>query len=80
MAEQFIALLSLLGRCGLASLFILGALNKSTNFAETASRMESVGLSPTVILLPMVILLEGIGGLLLASGTRFAIRRRRTHA
>jgi uncharacterized membrane protein YphA (DoxX/SURF4 family) len=42
--------LIILGRCGLASLFIFGAINKSTSFAETATRMESVGLAPAMAL------------------------------
>jgi putative oxidoreductase len=60
------------GRCGLASLFILGAVSKTMSYGETAARMESAGLAPAVLLLPLTILLEGAGGLLLASGTRFA--------
>jgi putative oxidoreductase len=62
----------LIGRCGLASLFVLGAFNKSIAYVETATRMDGVGLSPAFILLPLTMLLEGAGGLLLASGTRFA--------
>ena len=72
MTQTFTLWMLVIGRCGLASLFMLGALNKSVAYAETATRMDSVGLSPAFILLPLTILLEGIGGLLLASGTRFA--------
>lgn len=62
----------IIGRCALASLFLFGALSKSMAFGETATRMEIVGLSPALILLPLTLLLEGAGGLLLASGTRLA--------
>jgi putative oxidoreductase len=72
MSVVAITWMMVVGRCGLASLFILGAINKSMAYAETASRMDSVGLSPAVLLLPLTILLEGAGGLLLASGTRLA--------
>lgn len=72
MTEVITQWIGIIGRWGLASLFILGAVSKVTAYAETASRMESVGLSPAAILLPMTILLEGFGGLLFASGTRFA--------
>lgn len=64
--------LYILGRWGLASLFIFGAINKSTNFAETATRMEGVGLAPAMLLLPLTMLLEAGAGLLFASGTRLA--------
>ncbi|MEN7344353.1 MAG: DoxX family protein [Pseudomonadota bacterium] len=59
-----------MGRFGLASLFLLGGLNKLMNFASTQSRMIEVGLEPTVVLLPMTIGLELIGGGLLAAGVR----------
>lgn len=61
-----------MGRFGLASLFLFGALSKSMAFSETSARMESVGLSPALILLPLTLVLEGVGGLVLASGTRLA--------
>lgn len=64
--------LLIVGRWGLASLFIFGALNKSMAYNETALRMDGVGLSPAFVLLPLTMLLEGVGGLLLASGTRLA--------
>jgi putative oxidoreductase len=64
--------LTIVGRCGLASLFIFGALSKSAAYGETAVRMDGAGLSPAFLLLPLTMLLEGGGGLLLASGTRFA--------
>lgn len=63
-----------LGRCGLASLFILGGVNKVMTFEATAARMETVGLSPAEALLPMVIALELIGGVLVAlAGPSFRV-------
>jgi putative oxidoreductase len=56
------------GRIGLASLFLLGGLNKSLNYAATISDMERVGLNPAAILLPLVIALELGGGALVAIG------------
>lgn len=62
----------IISRWTLASLFILGGINKMIAFSATALRMESVGLAPVAILLPITIALEIGGGLLLASGSRFA--------
>jgi putative oxidoreductase len=59
------------GRVGLASLFILGGVNKIASFGPTAARMEEFGLSPAGLLLPATIGLELIGGLMVASGVRF---------
>jgi putative oxidoreductase len=72
MTEIITQWIGIIGRWGLASLFILGAVSKATAYGETATRMDSVGLSPAFILLPLTIALEGLGGLLFASGTRFA--------
>ncbi|MEO0400643.1 MAG: DoxX family protein [Pseudomonadota bacterium] len=60
------------GRIGLASLFLLGAVNKVADYAATAARMEAVGLAPTSLLLPLVIALELIGGGMVAVGVRYA--------
>ena len=60
------------GRFGLASLFLLGGINKIATFSETAERMESVGLAPALVLLPATIALELIGGVMLAFKIRFA--------
>lgn len=60
------------GRVGLASLFLLGGVNKIANFTETAERMESVGLVPAFALLPATIALELIGGAMIAFQVRFA--------
>lgn len=72
MTQTLTLWMAIIGRCSLASLFVLGALSKTTAYSETAMRMDGVGLSPAFMLLPLTILLEGVGGLLLASGTRFA--------
>lgn len=56
------------GRVGLASLFLLGGLNKIINYGDTIIGMETVGLQPAGILLPLVIMLEIGGGALVASG------------
>ncbi len=60
------------GRAGLASLFILGGINKIANFGATAASMEAVGLVPTAVLLPATIALELGLGLVLALGLRWA--------
>lgn len=60
------------GRIALASLFLLGGLNKVLNYAATLTSMEAVGLSPAPLLLPLVIGLELIGGALVAFGRRRA--------
>lgn len=60
------------GRLALASLFLLGGLNKLLNYAATLESMEAVGLSPASLLLPIVIGLELIGGVLVAVGRRGA--------
>lgn len=60
-----------LGRIGLASLFLLGGLNKLLNYSETAESMQQVGLEPALLLLPTVVALELIGGTVVAVGRRF---------
>jgi putative oxidoreductase len=61
-----------LGRMLLASLFILGGINKLLNFEPTLARMTQVGLQPAALLLPLTIALELGGGLLVAYGKRWA--------
>lgn len=61
------------GRLLLASLFVLGGLNKIMNYADTIAMMRTAGLEPASMLLPLTIALELGGGLLVASGRRFAI-------
>jgi len=58
------------GRLVLASLFILGGLNKVMNYTATQAGMSDVGLAPA--LLPLVIALELGGGLAVALGRWFA--------
>lgn len=60
------------GRAGLASLFILGGINKIASFEATAASMEAVGLVPTTLLLPATIAFELGLGLILALGLRSA--------
>lgn len=60
------------GRVGLASLFLLGGVNKIANYSVIAERMVDVDLMPTLLLLPATIALELGGGALLALGVRYA--------
>lgn len=60
------------GRLGLASLFILGGVNKLAHYGQFVDRMELAGLPFAQGLLPIVILLELGGGLLVAFGRSFA--------
>ncbi len=60
------------GRLALASLFLLGGLNKILNYKATLESMEAVGLSPAPLLLPIVIGLELVGGALVVVGRRGA--------
>lgn len=62
------AALSIIGRTGLASLFVLGAANKLLTFSETSVRMTEVGLAPAAVLLPATIVLELLGGIGLIYG------------
>ena len=64
---------AVIGRTGLASLFLLGALNKSLTYTETSARMTEVGLVPVSILLPATIALELIGGAALIYGRKAAV-------
>ena len=52
------------------SLFILGGINKIFNYKATLDQMESAGLPVVGLLLPLVILLELGGGLLIAFAGR----------
>jgi len=47
----------------LASLFLLGGLNKILNYQATLDQMAAVGLQPTALLLPLTIFLEIAGGI-----------------
>lgn len=72
MPRKISSSLILLGQLGLASLFLLGGLNKILNYNSTLADMAEAGLNPAMLLLPMVILLELGGGALVAIGRRFA--------
>ena len=59
---------SAIGRILLASLFILAGLNKIANYSVTLELMANKGLSPAFLLLPLAILFELGGGILVAVG------------
>ena len=61
-----------IGRVLLASLFLLGSLNKIISYSVVAERMDAVGLVPAGVLLPATISLELIGGTVVALGLRYA--------
>jgi putative oxidoreductase len=61
------------GRVVLASLFILGGVNKIINYGATLLMMQNAGLEPAAALLPLTIILELGGGLLVAFGRRFSV-------
>ncbi len=57
---------ALLARFGLAAIFILAGLSKIQNYEGTAQYMASVGVPGS--LLPLVIILEVVGGLFIVGG------------
>lgn len=59
---------ALVGRILLAAIFILSGIGKITGYAGTAAYMASKGLPMVEILLPLTILIELGGGMLLAIG------------
>lgn len=61
------------GRIGLASLFLLGALNKVLNYGQVLDQMSREGLPISAVLLPLVIALELFGGLAVAIGRMFVV-------
>lgn len=61
------SVLSLLGRIGLSTIFIITGLQKIAGYAGTQQYMESVGVPG--VLLPLVIALEVGGGLAVLTGT-----------
>jgi len=63
--------LILIGRIALASLFLLGGVNKVLNYSMTLKSMQDVGLEPAALLLPLVIALEVGGGIIIILGRRF---------
>jgi len=58
----------IIGRTGLASLFLLGGINKILNYQSTLISMNDVGLNPASLLLPLTILLELCGALIIIAG------------
>ena len=62
-----------IGRVGLASLFLLGGLNKILNYGGVLDQMSGEGLPMPSILLPLVILLEVAGGLAVAIGRNLVV-------
>lgn len=58
------------GRILLASLFLLGGVNKLINYSSTQALMTDHGVVPAAYLLPLTILLEMGGGLALTIGRR----------
>jgi len=61
-------LLIIVGRAGLASLFVLGGINKLLNYDATLDRMAETDLPLPEAVLPFVIALEVIGGTIVALG------------
>ena len=59
---------ALVGRILLALIFIISGFGKITGYAGTAGYMASKGLPMVVVLLPLTILVELGGGLLIALG------------
>jgi putative oxidoreductase len=60
------------GRILVASLFILAAINKVANYGVYEAMMTQAGMPFVAILLPLTIVLEGVGGLMVAMNTRRA--------
>ena len=55
-----------IGRIGLASLFLLGGAQKVVRYEATLDMMREAGMPAVELLLPLVIVLEGVGGTLIA--------------
>lgn len=64
--------IALLGRILLASLFMLGGINKIMNYGDTLASMTEAGMPWAALLLPLTIAFEIIGGGLVIAGRRFA--------
>jgi len=61
----------LIGRIALASLFLLGGVNKVLNYRMMLKSMQDVGLEPAALLLPLVIALEIVGSAIIIFDRRF---------
>ena len=68
MIDRAYQLAFVLARVLLASLFILGGVNKILNYSETLAMMQAANMPITGLLLPATILLELGGGLVVALG------------
>ena len=69
--KQMSPLLIHIGRIALASLFILGGINKLFDYSSTLQSMLGHGLPSVAVSLPLVIGLELCGGILIALGRRW---------
>jgi putative oxidoreductase len=65
-------LLTYAGRILLASLFVLGGINKVLNYVPTLAMMNDAGLPFAQLLLPLTIGLELGGGVIVALGRKLA--------
>ena len=63
-----------IARVLIASLFILGGINKLLNYSAVLASMSEVGLPLVEVLLPLTIALELGGGLLVAIGKHYHIQ------
>jgi putative oxidoreductase len=63
----------IIARAGIGLFFILAGLSKIVAYAETGARMDSVGLRPVVLLLPLTIALEIGAGTVVIAGRKGAV-------
>lgn len=71
--EKLASTCLVIGRILLASLFVLGGVGKITDYDMFATMMETAGLPLVSVLLPITILLEVGGGLLIMFGRKFSV-------
>ena len=62
-----------LARILIASLFILGGINKIINYTAVLDSMVNAGLPVVGVLLPLTIILELVGGIIVAVGARYYV-------
>ena len=62
-----------LARVLIASLFVLGGINKAVNYDATLVTMAAVGIPLVELLLPLTMLLELSGGVIVAIGARYHV-------
>ncbi|MEM9744324.1 MAG: DoxX family protein [Pseudomonadota bacterium] len=70
-ATSLASAIAIVGRVGLASLFVLGGISKLLTYEATSERMATVGLPLVSVLLPSVIALELTAGIMVAAGSRY---------